>query len=256
MLLRRSLRTAILLTSALVASGRMARAVDDLPKAETVLDQYVEATGGRAAYEKIKNRVLKGTLEVSGANIKGTIVVRQAEPDKLAPEVDLEGIGKTLQGTDGKVVWELSPLTGDRVLSGEEKEAKLLQAIFNDELDWKKHYTKAETTGVEDVEGKPAYKVVLTPKAGKPITQYYDKTSHLMVKQVGVEKSPMGEISVETYPSDYKKVDGILMAHKATQKVLTQEIVITMTEIKQNVSLPPDTFKVPDAVKELTKKID
>jgi hypothetical protein len=36
----------------------------------------------------------------------------------------------------------------------------------------------------------------------------------------------------------------------------THEIVVTITEIKQNVSLPPDAFKVPDAVKELIKKID
>jgi hypothetical protein len=255
MLLRRSIRTAILLTSALTISGRLARA-DDLPKAETILDQYVEATGGKAAYEKVKNRVSKGTLEVSGANIKGTLIIYQAEPDNMATDVDLEGIGKTLQGTDGKVVWEISPLTGDRLLSGEEKEIKLLQAVFNEELNWKKHYTKVETTGVEDVDKKPAYKVVLTPKVGKPVTQYYDKASHLLVKYVGTEKSPQGEIDVESYPGDYKKVDGILIAHKVTQKILTQEIVIAMSEIKQNVSLPPDAFKVPDAVKESTKKID
>jgi zinc protease len=255
MLLRRSIRTAILLTSALGLSARMARA-DDLPKAETILDQYIGATGGKAAYEKIKNRVSKGTLEVTGANIKGTIVVYQAEPDKLATEVDIAGVGKTLQGTDGKVVWEVTEATGDRVLSGEEKETRLLEATFNEELNWRKIYTKVETTGVEDVEGKPAYKVVLTPKVGKAVTTYYDKVSHLVVKQVRFEKSPMGEVNDEVFPSDYKKVDGILIPHKETHKLLTQEFVITMSEVKQNVTLPADAFKVPDSVKELTKKID
>ena len=49
-----------------------------LPKADTILTQYVEATGGKAAYEKIKSRVATGTIEVPAANIKGKIEVSQA----------------------------------------------------------------------------------------------------------------------------------------------------------------------------------
>ncbi len=49
-----------------VSPSRAALADDPLPKADDVLDQFVEATGGKAAYEKIKNRVSKGTMEISG----------------------------------------------------------------------------------------------------------------------------------------------------------------------------------------------
>jgi zinc protease len=255
MLLRHSIRTAILLASALGISGKMARA-DDLPRAETILDQYIEATGGKAAYEKVKNRVIKGIVEVSGQDAKGTTIQYQAEPNKMTTEIDYQGIGKAHEGTDGTVAWETLEKAGDRVLSGEEKEIRLLQATFNEHLNWKKIYTKAETTSIEDVQGKPAYKVVLTPKVGKPVTTYFDKASHLVVKQVRTEKSRNGEATLEIYPSDYKKVDGILIPHKGTHKMKTHEIVVTITEIKQNVSLPPDAFKVPDAVKELIKKID
>ena len=31
-----------------------------LPPAKTVLDRYLEATGGRAAYEKVQNKTLSG----------------------------------------------------------------------------------------------------------------------------------------------------------------------------------------------------
>jgi hypothetical protein len=48
----------------------------DLPTADTVLNQYIEATGGRAAYEKLKNRVSTGTIELPAANIKGTILTQ------------------------------------------------------------------------------------------------------------------------------------------------------------------------------------
>ncbi len=250
----RPLRTAILLAAALALPALRALADDPLPKAETVLDQYVEATGGKPAYEKLKNRMSKGKFELDGANLKGAIVAYQAAPNKMSATVDFKDIGKIVEGSDGDIAWEINPITGDRIVEGEEKADKLLHGTFNGELRWKEMYEKAECTGVEDVAGKPAYKVVLTPKQGKPVTEFYDKASHLQVKSLMTTTGPMGEIPVEAFPGDYKKVDGILIPHKVTQKVAVQTIVITMDEIKHNVDLPPDTFKVPDAIKAMVEK--
>jgi zinc protease len=226
----------------------------DLPTAETVLDQYVEATGGKATHEKIKNRTTTGTIEIPGANIKGTIKVTEAAPNQILFVTELGPIGKTTQGTDGKSAWILSPLVGDRLLEGEEKDAFLLSAEFHRDVRWKEVYQKAECTGIEDVDGKPAYKVVVTPKTGKPITQFFDKTSHLEVKRVTTQKGPMGEIEVEIYPGDYRKVDGLLMPFSVTQKVAGQEIQMKLTEVKQNVDLPADTFKRPASLDQAEKK--
>ncbi len=250
-MLRRTFHTAIVLSAALTAPALRASADEPLPKAEEVLDKYVEATGGKAAYEKLKNSVAKGTMEVVGAGVKGKVVVYQEPPNKMRTEVELENLGKIIEGTDGKIVWEINPITGDRIVEGDEKAEKLLHSTFNGEIHWKDMYAKAECTGVEDVDGKPAYKIVLTPKegGGKPTTEYYDKASHLQVKSVAMSKTPMGEIEVATYPSDYKKVDGVLISHKATQKLLTQEVTITIGELKHNVDLPADTFKFPESLK-------
>ncbi len=248
------LRTALILSAALGLSAHAAYAADPLPKAETIIEESIEAHGGRAAHEKLRNRVAKGTIDLTGAGIKGTLDVKEASPNKRIVTVDLENLGKTIEGIDGTVAWTLSPLTGDRILEGEEKNHALLEATFNGEIHWKKKYEKAECTALEDVNGKPAYKISFIPKEGKPFTAYYDKTSHLIVKAVTTQKSPMGEITVETFPSDYKKVDGILISHSAKQKILTQEIVMTLTEIKHNVDLPADTFKIPTEIQEMLDK--
>ena len=55
-----------------------------MPTAETVINQYIEATGGKAAYEKLKNRVVTGTIEIPAANIKGNTKMMQALPNKFA----------------------------------------------------------------------------------------------------------------------------------------------------------------------------
>jgi zinc protease len=226
----------------------------DLPTAETVLNQYIEATGGKAAYEKLKNRVSIGTIELPAANIKGTLKLTQAAPNQALLFFELGPAGgETRRGTDGKTAWEISTLLGERDLDGDERDTFIRDTNFYKELLWKDLYTKVECVGIEDVNGKPAYKIVLTPKSGKPITEYYDKTTHLVVKQTSTTASPMGEITVETVPSDFKTVDGVLIPFTATQKVLTQEIVMKLTEIKHNVNLPADAFKRPGKAEEPAK---
>src|SRR5205809_48530 len=45
------MRSIFLCGAMLLAAGALP-AADDLPKAETILDKYIEVTGGKAAYEK------------------------------------------------------------------------------------------------------------------------------------------------------------------------------------------------------------
>jgi zinc protease len=234
-----------------VARGQ---AKPDLPTAETVLNQYVEATGGKAAYKKLKNRVVTGTIEIPAANIKGKTKVMQAEPNKFAMVAELGPAGEVRRVCDGTNAWELSTLGGDRELAGDEKAAFLREADFYKDLHWKELNTKVECVGIEDLDGKPAYKIVLTPKSGKPTTEYYDKTSHLLVKKTSTTPSPMGDVQAEEFPTDYKAVDGVLFPFKITQKVLTQEVVMTLTEVKHNVELPADAFNRPAATDEPAKK--
>jgi zinc protease len=231
------------------------QAPSKLPKAETVLDDYIEATGGKAAYEKLKNLQVLGTIEVANLNVKGSIKITQAAPNQMVVETEIGPAGKTIQGTDGKSAWMLSQVIGNRLVEGPEKEELLKQATFNDDLHWRDLYEKAECTGIEDVDGKPAYKVVMTPKSGPPVTKYYDTASHLLVKESRTSKSPLGEITAESYAKDYKKVGGVLMPFTQTQKAAGQTIEIKVAEIKHNLDLPADTFKVPAALdRPATKK--
>lgn len=248
-------RPALLSFLALTIAAGAARA-EDLPKAETILDDAIKAMGGKDAFLKVKNRVVKGSMELPAAGLKGTLTMIQAESGKMTTTVDFAAIGKTVQGTDGKDAWEDSPITGARLLKGEELANTLRQADIRGDVEWRKYYEKVETVGVEDVEGKPAYKVVMTPKEGKPETGFYDKASKLEVKSIQSVKSPQGEIEVEAFIVEWKEFDGIKMPVKTKQKILTQELTMSIDEVKQNVDLPEDTFAPPADVKKLLKKVD
>src|SRR5213592_4738942 len=98
------MRNILLCWAALLVAGALP-AADELTKADTILDKYIEATGGKAAYEKRHTEVSTGTLEIVGKGIKGTITSYRSEPNKSLTEVDIQGIGKVTEGTDGTIAW-------------------------------------------------------------------------------------------------------------------------------------------------------
>ena len=253
---------AVLAVVGWMGSARAARAQEEkpakpdekLPKAEAVIDKAIEALGGKAAIEKIHSRVLKGTIEIVGQDTKGSVTIYAAAPNKRYMQTELPGVGKMEDGTDGEVFWRLNA-AGPSVLEGEQRAMSKRQTTFNNELYWKKLYQKVECVGVDTIDDHPCYKVVRTPPEGEgnPETVYYDRNSGLPLKTVLTIKGPMGDMTLEVVPSEYKKIDGVSFAQKMTQKNVTlkQSFVMTFDSIENNVDIPAERFALPDAVKAL-----
>jgi len=243
------------LTLALLLSSAPVFCADDaLPKAETILDRSVEVTGGKAAFEKRHNEVMHGSMEFSGRGIKGSMTVYQAEPDKNLSIIEIEGIGKIESGSNGEIAWENSALQGPRIKQGDEKAGSLRDGTFNAALNWRKLYTKADTAGAETVEGHDCYKVVLTPKEGKPSAEFFDKKTGLMIKTTVTRNTPMGEISAEVVADDYRKEGDVLIPHKLINRAAGQEFLIQVESVEVNVNLPKDRFDLPPEIQGLLKK--
>ncbi len=193
---------------------RILSAADALPTGEAILDKYIEVTGGKAAYEKKISEVSTGVMEFTGKGVKARISGYQAAPNKSYTLVEIEGIGKMEEGTDGTVAWERSALKGPRIKTGEEKAVALRAAIIQHDVRWREFFQKVECTGVEPLDSHICYRVVLTPKEGQ-------------------------------------SVDGVLMPFHLKQKVLGQEFTVTHESIRNNVEIPKERFALPDDVKAL-----
>ncbi len=223
-----------------------------LPVAEDVLDKAIDALGGKTAMEKHHNRVSKGTLAIPAANQKGTLTSYEASPNKYYQVVELQG-AKVESGTDGDVYWLLAP-QGPRIFEGEDRALKVCDSRFNAPLYWRSLYKTAECTGVEDVDGHPCFKVVLTPELGPAQTFYYDCQTYVARRMDIILKRPQGPAPTEVRFDDHKKVDGVLIPHKITQKTLGVEQILSLDTIEVNVELPADRFAVPEPVKALLAK--
>lgn len=222
-----------------------------LPTGEAVLDRYVEVTGGRDAYEKLKNRHFEATMEIEAMNIKGTLKSWQVNPSSMYTEIELPGFGQMTSGVNNDIAWDNNPMTGPRLLEGVEKLLAKRGAQMNPDLTWKEYIKSVECVALEDYDGKPAYKLISTPHEGKPITTWYDKETGLLLVTIMTFESQMGEIPMELVSEDYREVDGIKIPHKLTQKVMGNEVVIMTQKIEHNINIPADRFNLPEDIQAL-----
>jgi zinc protease len=186
--------------------------------------------------------------------LNGKLTRYAVAPDKEYSVVELGPLGKIESGVNNGVAWEKSAILGPRIKSGDEKEQAAREARFNAQVDWRKIFPKAETTGSEPVNGEDCYKVVLTPATGKPETQFYSKKSGLLLKTAATAVSPMGEVAVEVEVSDYKNFDGILYPTRSKQKAGAQQLDIAITSVNMEQAIPAELLELPAEIKTLIEK--
>jgi outer membrane lipoprotein-sorting protein len=242
------------------AAPASASAADELPTAEQVFDRYAEVTGGREAWDGIRNRVVHSSVEIAAQGLKLDMTIYAAKPNRMYTLLESDLTGKVEQGCDGDVVWGTSVMTGPQVKEGKERAQALRDAAFDRLIYWREVYGSGKCVGVEDVDGASCYKLEMTPKpvegeeSPKPHTLYFDRKSGLLIRMDMVSESPMGTIPVESRLSDYREVDGVKIAHKITMKTLGQERILTTEKIEHNVDLPADRFEPPADVKAILEK--
>jgi len=220
----------------------------NLPTGEDLIEKYLQATGGKEAYAKLKNRVSRGTVELTGLNKKGTLSIFEAAPNLFLMEMIIDDLGTYRQGSNGRVAWEFFP-DGVHIKEGKDKAIMLRTTQFNGDLNWRKVFSKVECVKEEKLGDKTVYKVECATLDGDVLNKYYDKATSLAV----MAEIKRDKVDRTTLVSDYRKVDGILLPHRIVDKLGSNESIINLTKIEHNVNLPADKFDLPA---EVMKKLE
>jgi hypothetical protein len=211
---------------------------------EQIMSKAIEASGGRAALEKLTSYVATGTIELSAMGITASNETYAKAPNKRLSVTTIDGFGEVIQGYDGKVAWSKEPQGGLKEMTGEMAEQAKRESVFNPALEWKTLYTQSEVTGKEKAGGHDCWMVKFTPAAGRAVMHCYDTESFLLTK--AVNPGPNGsEIPVEL--SDYKDM-GIGVKSPMTIKVTAPnigEMTIRYKEVKPNVEIDDAKFSKP-----------
>lgn len=228
--------------------------VSALPEAEAVLEQYVIATGGRAAYGQVQNRVTRSTMEIVNTGITITMTAFQEKAGRFYTVVESAATGKIETGFDGTAAWELSAMKGPQLKEGRERDFLIHTSRLDRLAYWQEVYTGVECTGIEEVAGRPCYKVAAAWSGGNPESLYFDCVTHLLVKISLVVENTMGSIPFDSFLDDYRDVGGVRLPHRSRVLVMGQERIAVVNSVVQNEPLPPGRFQLPDEIRKIVEK--
>jgi len=65
------------------------------PTGEQVMDRYVEVTGGKAAYDKIKSRIIHAKIAIPAQGMNGTVETYMKNPSLVYTLVEIPGVDLT-----------------------------------------------------------------------------------------------------------------------------------------------------------------
>jgi outer membrane lipoprotein-sorting protein len=212
--------------------------------AKEIIQKMIEATGGKKVFENIDDSTITGTMELIQQGMSGELTIYKKEPNKMRLDIEIMGMLIT-QAYDGNLAWWVNPQTGatEEMPANEaasmKRDALPIDATFNPE----KYGISFAYKGKETLEGKDHYVVEQTYADGFKVTLYVDSTTYLLTKSKGTFSSEMGEAEFEQFASDYKKVHGIVIAHKITTYINGAEArILTITDVQYNTGLEDSLF--------------
>lgn len=183
--------------------------------AEDILEKMIDAQGGRTALENIYDTILTGYMEMPQMGLGGSLKTYQKEPNKLRMDATIQG-AVVSQSFDGETAWMTNPMSGlveemPQVMSKDFGRSALgNETLLNPE----KFGITYTLTGKELLEGKEYFVLSQNFSDGFKAFFLIDPETYLMYKTKTTSKNELGEeVEIETIFSDYKNIDGILLAH-------------------------------------------
>jgi outer membrane lipoprotein-sorting protein len=238
-----SMRKLVAVASLLLASTAGAETADE------VIAKAVAARGGLEKMKAIQS--LDMTIKANQQGLEFPGRMRFKRPDRLRLEMTIQG--KTMvQAYDGKTAWMIMPFLGSpdpQTMSADDAKDVVEQADMDGPMvDYKAKGHSVELLGKDDVEGSPAYKLKMTLKNGDISYIYIDTETGLEVKETSKRKQQGSEVEVDSFPTNYKPVNGVMIPFAIENKVQGKSMgQFTIDDAKANVAIDDAVFVMPAA---------
>jgi predicted Zn-dependent peptidase len=205
-----------------------------------IMKKAIEAEGGEAAINAIKDVAMKGTASVMGQNLD--FALTYVLPNGYLQSLSMGGMSLSKQLAKGGV-YSVVQQGADQPLKDDDKEELDEQAsLFPEPYYLKNGYTLA-VKGVESLDGKDAYNVEVKSPKGRTFNLYYDLASGLRVKEVRTQESPAGKSTIQLTTAEFKTFNGVKLPVKQTLDTGQFKINIEIADTKVNQGLKLDDLK-------------
>lgn len=219
----------------------------DSPSLDEILARNIQAHGGKAALQKHKARVMKGTMEMNGTS--SPVEVYALAPNKVFTQTEITGMGTITEGFDGQIAWSKNPWEGLKIKSGDELLKAKRDADLQRPLRMKEVYPGLTVKGREKLGTNEVYVLEAKPTATSSETFYIDTKSGLTIRQRSTLNGSAGEVRMTADLRSYKAVDGVQYPHEVDLLILAggQEMKMTLKirQVTHPVSIEASRFAKP-----------
>jgi hypothetical protein len=243
---------AALLTAVALATASVPAAAQTLPPASQIVERYIEAVGGRDAFRQHEFRRSELEMAMPAAGMTMNMEVLQARPNRTLTRMTLPGMGTMTSGYDGQVAWAMDPMSGARILSGEELEQSRQQSDFDSSFDFARLFPTMETVERATMGDRTCYNVRMVTEGGVEVHNCFDTETGLLIGAVAEQTSPMGTVTTEMLFEDYQQADGILMPMRTRMQMMGQEMVVTVKSVSHD-PIDLSVFELPAQVRALVQ---
>jgi len=203
--------------------------------ANTVLENYIEAIGGKSKLEGVDSYSMMAEAEMQGMKLE--LEMKKTSKDQFMQDVKMQGNSVQKQVLDGDSGYMMAQ--GQRKDLSPEEVTKLKEesAAFP-ELNY---LAAGDVTleGIEPVGDTKAYKLKISDSK----TAFYDVETGLKIQEVTIQEM-MGQQMTSTLGyGDYQEVSGIKFPYMIIQSVGPQNMEFIVKEIKVNEGVDASDFK-------------
>jgi len=177
---------------------------------DQILQKHVDALGGKENLLNVKTLYGEATIKVGG--LEGKLKLWWSYPDKMKQDVDFS-IFKQTMVSDGEDCWMKDQNGKVRELVGYEKEKMRQENYFETNAYLFPERGKGAKKYIGEAENGKYFVVEVTPEGCEPRRLFINSSNYLIDKY----QEPADEETATVFLSDYRSVDGVMMAFKSHQ---------------------------------------
>jgi len=217
----------------------------DQPTINSIISRYVQAVGGKTAVGAVTSRVTKGRIDIPGVSFGGRLETYAKAPNMSLTVMSAEPIGVLKRGFDGRTAWALSDDQTTHLPSPKELASLAAENDLYRDIKLQEFYARISFAGKDALGARQVYVLEATSRLGVQEKLYFDVENGLLLRRDTLRPSSRGPVRTEIYFSDWRDVDGIKLPFKTTERMPDMTYVFTLEEVKHNVQLDDDVFRLP-----------
>ncbi|MFS4454653.1 M16 family metallopeptidase [Maribacter sp. 2304DJ31-5] len=203
--------------------------------ANSVLEKYIEAIGGKTLLESVKSYSLIATAEMQG--IKLDLEMKKTSKNQFMQDIKMMGNSMSKQVLDDNkgymvIQGQRKDLSADEITKIKEESAPFPELNYLS-------VSGISLAGTEMIGDKKAYKLKVTDHK----TVFYDTVSGLKLQEVNVAEIQGQQIISTINYNDYKEISGVLFPYLISQAIGPQKFDFIVSEIKVNDGVSASDFE-------------